>query len=155
MKFLFVLIGLAVLLSLARLIIPALGNSSATGVTQRDGQSFLGDCPNTPNCVSSEASRKEQRVERLAPINDYLSAIKNLATLVETVPNMTVVQFDDRYLYAKGITPLMQYVDDVEFLLSDDNQSIQVRSASRLGRSDFGANAKRIERISMAAAGKL
>jgi uncharacterized protein (DUF1499 family) len=68
---------------------------------------------------------------------------------------MEVVQFDEKYLYATATTSLMQYVDDIEFLLSDDKKSIQVRSASRIGKSDFGANAKRIAALRAAATDKL
>ncbi|MGL5510027.1 MAG: DUF1499 domain-containing protein, partial [Microcoleaceae cyanobacterium] len=42
---------------------------------------------------------------------------------------------------------LMGYVDDVEFYLDPSKQVIQVRSASRLGESDLGANQARIENI--------
>jgi uncharacterized protein (DUF1499 family) len=42
-------------------------------------------------------------------------------------------------------TKLMGYVDDVEFLL--DGKQVHVRSASRLGYSDWGVNRKRIEAI--------
>jgi len=42
-------------------------------------------------------------------------------------------------------TPLMGFVDDVEFYC--DGKAIQVRSASRLGYSDLGVNRKRIEAI--------
>ena len=49
------------------------------------------------------------------------------------------------YLYAEFATPLMGFVDDVEFYC--DGKVIQVRSASRLGYSDLGVNRKRIEEI--------
>lgn len=41
----------------------------------------------------------------------------------------------------------MGFVDDVEFYLDEKDSLIQVRSASRLGESDLGANRKRIEAI--------
>jgi uncharacterized protein (DUF1499 family) len=41
----------------------------------------------------------------------------------------------------------MGYVDDTEFYLDEKAGVIQVRSASRLGRSDFGVNRERIESI--------
>ena len=68
---------------------------------------------------------------------------------------MEVQLFDEKYLYATATTSLMKYVDDIEFLLSDDGQSIQVRSASRIGKADLGANARRIEIIRTAALGEL
>jgi uncharacterized protein (DUF1499 family) len=48
-------------------------------------------------------------------------------------------------LYAEFRTPLMRYVDDVEFFF--DGALVHVRSCSRLGRRDFGANRKRVERL--------
>jgi uncharacterized protein (DUF1499 family) len=41
----------------------------------------------------------------------------------------------------------MRYVDDVEFFYDDKAGVIHVRSASRLGRRDFGVNRKRIEEL--------
>ena len=41
----------------------------------------------------------------------------------------------------------MRYVDDVEFLEDPSEGVTHVRSASRLGYSDLGANRSRIENI--------
>ena len=41
----------------------------------------------------------------------------------------------------------MGFVDDVEFTYDDKDGVIQLRSASRLGRGDFGVNRRRIEAI--------
>ena len=44
----------------------------------------------------------------------------------------------------------MRFVDDVEFYFpstTSDNITIHVRSASRIGESDFGVNRERIEQI--------
>ncbi|MGH9640530.1 MAG: DUF1499 domain-containing protein, partial [Bryobacteraceae bacterium] len=40
---------------------------------------------------------------------------------------------------------LMGYVDDVEFYC--DGKAIQLRSSSRLGYSDLGANRKRVDSL--------
>jgi uncharacterized protein (DUF1499 family) len=40
-----------------------------------------------------------------------------------------------------------RFIDDVEFLFVRQTQVVHVRSASRLGYSDFGVNRKRIEKI--------
>jgi uncharacterized protein (DUF1499 family) len=39
----------------------------------------------------------------------------------------------------------MGFVDDVEFLIAPEQSQIHVRSAARLGYSDFGVNRKRVE----------
>jgi uncharacterized protein (DUF1499 family) len=45
------------------------------------------------------------------------------------------------------MTRLMRFVDDAEFYLDEKAGVIHVRSASRLGSSDFGVNRARIESI--------
>jgi len=47
----------------------------------------------------------------------------------------------------RGQNPLLRFVDDLEFQYSPDEDVIHMRSASRLGYSDFGTNRKRLESI--------
>lgn len=155
MKFVALLLLLSAAFLSIRHFMPTFGTTAAAGVTKKGGVSFLADCPDIPNCQCSEASRQSQRVDRFAVTKDPLQSIAALARIVEGIKGMEVVQFDEKYLHATATTSLMQYVDDIEFLLSDDEQSIQVRSASRLGKSDLGANAKRIEVLRAAASGKI
>ena len=51
------------------------------------------------------------------------------------------------YLHATFTTPLMKYTDDAEFWFDPAAGAVQVRSASRLGRKDFGANRQRVESL--------
>jgi uncharacterized protein (DUF1499 family) len=39
----------------------------------------------------------------------------------------------------------MKFVDDAEFWVDPQAQAVQVRSAARLGRRDFGVNRARVE----------
>ncbi|MDA7848031.1 DUF1499 domain-containing protein, partial [Sulfurospirillum sp.] len=51
---------------------------------------------------------------------------------------------------AEFSSKLFGFVDDVEFyfpVTQSNTTTIHMRSASRLGRSDFGVNRKRIEKI--------
>jgi uncharacterized protein (DUF1499 family) len=64
---------------------------------------------------------------------------------VESLPRTRIVLAHPNYLYAEFRSRLLGYVDDVEFFF--DGALIQVRSASRLGRRDFGVNRARIEKI--------
>jgi uncharacterized protein (DUF1499 family) len=41
----------------------------------------------------------------------------------------------------------MRYVDDVELYYDEPAGLVHVRSASRLGRRDFGVNRKRVEEL--------
>ena len=51
------------------------------------------------------------------------------------------------YLHATFVTPIMRYKDDVELRLDDDR--IHIRSASRVGYSDLGANRQRVARLTV------
>mmetsp|Transcript_27446 Transcript_27446/g.23058 ORF Transcript_27446/g.23058 Transcript_27446/m.23058 type:complete len:298 (+) Transcript_27446:1-894(+) len=52
----------------------------------------------------------------------------------------------ESYIYVQFEALKKGYIDDVEFALSKDS-SVQVRSSSRVGATDFGVNAKRLNYI--------
>lgn len=112
----------------------------------------------SPNCVSSQADPAD-RVHYVEPLRFGGPAAHAWAVLQVVVQGMEraqIVREDNGYLYAEFTSRLMGYVDDVEFLLDEKSGVIHVRSASRLGRRDFGVNRERIEEIRarMAAAGQ-
>jgi uncharacterized protein (DUF1499 family) len=53
----------------------------------------------------------------------------------------------DLYIHAEFTSAFFRFVDDVEFYFDDKAKTLHVRSASRIGRSDFGVNRKRIEEL--------
>ncbi|AOW98682.1 hypothetical protein BJP34_03780 [Moorena producens PAL-8-15-08-1] len=112
---------------------------------QSSGQ--LAPCPNTPNCVSSYSQDAEHGIEPLAYNSTPTEAMAKLKIVIENLERTQVIEEKDNYLYAQFTTPLMGFVDDVEFLLDDSAKVIHVRSASRLGKSDLGVNRKRVEII--------
>ena len=109
----------------------------------KDGR--LAPCKRTPNCVSSQADPAD-REHFIAPLA-FKSSMAELRKAVASMPRSTVVKQDGNYLYAEFRTPLMRYVDDVELFYDAKAGLIHVRSASRLGRRDFGVNRKRIEML--------
>lgn len=113
----------------------------------KDGK--LAACPNTPNCVSSQADDTDVE-HKVAPIAYGSNPAEAMATLKAVIQNMEraeIIQEEGNYLCAEFTSALMGYVDDVEFYLDADAKVIQVRSASRLGKSDLGVNRKRVEAI--------
>jgi uncharacterized protein (DUF1499 family) len=79
-------------------------------------------------------------------MNEYDSArMADVLRAVQSLPRTRVVQSSASYLYAEFRSKLLGYVDDVEFFF--DGKEMQVRSASRLGRRDFGVNRARVEEI--------
>jgi uncharacterized protein (DUF1499 family) len=105
----------------------------------RDGR--LAACKRSPNCVSSQANPAD-REHYIAPIHGSIAAARKA---VERMPRATVITEKPDYLYAEFRTPLLRYVDDVEFFF--DGTVVHVRSCSRLGRRDFGVNRKRVEEL--------
>ena len=63
------------------------------------------------------------------------------------MPGVAIVKEEPGYLYAQCTTRLMKYVDDLEFWADPAAGVLQVRSASRVGRSDLGVNRARVEAI--------
>ena len=104
----------------------------------------LAPCKRSPNCVSSQADPSD-REHYIAPIRFRGDAMAAVRRALAALPRATVISEQKNYLYAEFRSRLLGYVDDVEFFY--DGTAVQVRSASRLGRRDFGVNRKRIERI--------
>jgi len=106
----------------------------------------LRPCPASPNCASSEAVKNDtEHYIKPLPIRDGKSWAK-MASAIENLGGHIVVN-DGQYLHATFTSSLFRYVDDVEARLDASERVIHLRSASRVGRSDLGANRKRIESI--------
>lgn len=106
----------------------------------------LRPCPATPNCVCSEYPGKDSYIEPLAYAGPVDAAWTSIRRVVAQTGGEVIVA-KDNYLHAVYQTPLLRFVDDVEFRLDAEQAVIHVRSASRVGRSDLGANRKRGEKI--------
>lgn len=107
----------------------------------------LANCPDTPNCVSSEAAGEKQRVEPLQLAGSVADSMARLAATLESVPRVRIVSSDERYLHAECRSWLLGFVDDLEFLVDSEGGVMHVRSASRVGYSDLGVNRARVEEL--------
>jgi len=106
---------------------------------------ILIDCPSSPNCVSSRATDDKHGIAAIADTDGL-----RWPTLADKLSNMVgakLVANQDDYIWVEFTTPIMGFVDDVEFLNDPESGQISIRSASRVGYSDMGANRKRIEVI--------
>ena len=113
----------------------------------------------TENSVTSQAALYPDHPQRayatiapLALIGDGPATMAKIKAIVQATAGAAVVKSDPDYLYAQYTTPLMKYVDDVEFWFDPANAVVQVRSASRIGKGDLGANRKRVEALRTALA---
>ncbi len=107
----------------------------------------LGDCPESPNCVSSQASDDEHRVApfRLVAYSDASWAA--VQERVAALPRTTIVTASENYLHAECRSRLLRFVDDLELYLRPEDALVEVRSASRVGYSDLGVNRRRVETL--------
>lgn len=129
--------------AMAALFGSLLAGTPPTDLGVRDGR--LAPCPETPNCVSSQAADDGHRIAPIAFRGSASDAIAKLAGVVAAQDGATIVKRSGTYLYATFATPIMGFVDDVEFVVDPARGAIDVRSASRLGHSDLGVNRKRVE----------
>ena len=142
------LLGLVAVLVLAALGgFYDLAQQSKTGAALGLVNGALAPCPASPNCVCSEASTPQSHAVAALPS----AAWDRLPGLVEAEGGAVVAR-SETYIAATFRSPLFGFVDDVEFRRGEG--AVQVRSASRVGHSDLGANAKRVEAMRAALDGE-
>lgn len=113
----------------------------------------------TPNSVSSQThlhpGHPQAAYAAVEPLPlkaaGAAESLRVLVGVLQAMPGVTVVEESDHYVRAQAQTRWLGFVDDLEFLIDPrpDVQTarIEVRSASRLGRKDFGVNRARLEAI--------
>lgn len=111
----------------------------------KDGQ--LAPCPDTPNCVSSQANDAEHQIAPISYSGSTPEAKAALMQVLAELPRSRIVADLPDYVYVETRSFVFGFVDDNEFFFDDAAQVIHVRAAARLGRSDLGANRQRIEMI--------
>ncbi len=136
-----------------------LGGTAPTDLGVHDGK--LKPPSLTPNSVSSQAAlypdHPQSSYAEIAPLvlrGDGPATMTRLQSVVVAMPGARIVKSTPDYLYAEYTTRFMKYVDDVEFWYDPKAQVIQVRSASRVGQGDLGANRKRVEALRLGLAGQ-
>ena len=134
-----------------------LSGTAPANLGVRDGR--LKPPSKTPNSVSSQAAlwpghpmRVHAAIAPLALRGDGAATLARLQRVVEAMPGASVVEQRDDYLHVQFTTRWLKFVDDAEFWFDPAAGVIQVRSASRIGRKDFGVNRQRIEAVRAALA---
>lgn len=113
----------------------------------------------TPNSVSSQThlhpGHPQAAYAAVEPLPlkaaGVAASLRVLTGVLQTMPGVTVVEQKDNYLRAQAQTRWLKFIDDLEFWIdpqvNPQQARIEVRSASRLGRKDFGVNRQRLEAI--------
>ena len=107
----------------------------------------LPPCPGSPNCVCSEDDTPDAR--RVAPLPAGPDHAASWGKLKKAVADLggDVRSDTGTLLHAVFKTPVLRFPDDLHARLDEATGLIHLRSQSRVGRSDLGANRTRVEKL--------
>jgi len=124
------------------------------------GDGSLKGCPSTSNCWSTFATDDKHVSAAFTYDKPKEEAIQDLTQVLNAYPKdglkidektlvdgggWRMMKIEDGYIYLEYESKKFGFIDDVEFFVQDGK--IQYRSASRLGDSDLGVNAYRLNFI--------
>jgi len=111
-----------------------------------DGE--LSPCPDKPNCACSEYRDDSAHFIQPLPIADtpVAVAMQKLEKIISALGG-SIETSRENYIAATFSSSLFGFVDDVEARADADARVVHLRSASRIGHGDLGANRKRVEEI--------
>lgn len=138
MKITLIIVGCLAFLILAALLFFSYQSKTAPELGLVNGQ--LRACLYPSHCVNSMV----QGEGMIAPISLSKARWLQLPRVIARMEGQ-LEQHDDHYLWATFRSPLFGFVDDMELLWDEDAGLLHVRASSRVGRSDFSANRKRVE----------
>lgn len=118
----------------------------ADNVVEAAGRA-LAPCPDSPNCVSSEATDATHGVDPIVFEGSAEQAFARLKRVIAGFPRVRIVDVAGMRLRAEFTSRVFRFVDDVEAYVDSSARVIHVRSASRTGRYDFGVNRRRVEAL--------
>ena len=131
------------------------------GVSSRPSKSSgsytgLAPCPKSPNCWCSSPPSADNLARYLpAWKGGSIADVKKVIDTYEVGQNgidgggYKIIEFDEKrqYIYVQFQSYKAGYIDDFEVAFNPEKELFDVRSASRLGMSDLGVNAKRLDYI--------
>ena len=138
------LIAIIVVFFIYRLKSEASKSREMKAISTWENQS-LGKCRlDKKNCVSS-AHGNDGSNYGIAPISFEVNPIKRIAKMCQN--DFKIIKQTNEYIQMTQQTPKWGFVDDIEFLYDGQKKNLHMRSASRVGYSDVGANRKRLEAL--------
>jgi uncharacterized protein (DUF1499 family) len=112
-----------------------------------DAVSRLKPCPRTPNCVLSTATDQAHRIAPFPFTGESAEALARVKAAALSFPRTRVAEEAPGYVRLTFKSAFFGFVDDVELEVDEAAKLVHVRSASRVGRRDFGVNRKRVEAV--------
>ncbi|HEX5737090.1 MAG TPA: DUF1499 domain-containing protein [Hydrogenophaga sp.] len=153
MKFVFYLVLAAIVLVLAAAQLGLLSGQQPHDLGLKEGKFKPPSL--TRNSVSSQTALHPEHPQlayaSIEPLpfkaGGSADSLKALEEALRAMHGVTVIARKPDYLYAQAQTRWLKFVDDLEFWANPASGTIELRSASRLGREDFGVNRQRIEAV--------
>jgi len=140
-------------------------STSSKPSSPQEGYQGLAPCDGRPNCWCSSTPFEDNPARYIQPWDSTNSRagaaakpIQDLKKVIDTYEvgqtnidggGFQIIEYDEArgYLYVNFQSYKNGFIDDVEFWYNVDKDKFDVRSASRIGQSDLGVNAKRLEYI--------
>lgn len=122
----------------------------------------LTTCPETPNCVSTQAPASDEThyvepisLEAIAGSTETgtgeaslgEAALRRAAEWIESQPRGDVVVREPGYLRAVFSSRIFGFKDDLELFVPEGASVLHLRSAARVGQSDMGVNRQRYQAL--------
>ena len=123
-----------------------MGRYSQNQLTASNEVGSLSTCPQTSNCACTEYP--DDLLHYVEPIDlsaiPPISDISRIASIVTAMGGEIRLEQPD-YLSATFKSRVFGFIDDFEIRIDHQAKRLHLRSASRVGRSDLGANKLRID----------
>ncbi len=103
------------------------------------------ECPEKPNCVSTNTKQKERHINPIKITANKQVAFQKIIKILESTSGFKIISKTEDHIQAEYTSSFFKFVDDVEFFFLD--KEIHMSSRSRKGHYDFNANRKRLENI--------
>ncbi|WP_333877749.1 DUF1499 domain-containing protein [Methylobacter sp.] len=116
-------------------------------IATQSSEKQLPPCPSSPNCVSSQAAATDADhfITPFKITGNVEAAWAALKKALLSQSRTVITNETGDTLHAQATSLVFRFVDDIDTILDAEAKLIQIRSASRVGYSDFGVNRKRVE----------
>lgn len=106
----------------------------------------------TTNSAQTRETAEDSRLRGRTYLVPFATVWDEILGMIESHPRWRLIRADEGtgLIHAEARTPVLRFVDDVRFKLKLDQNAltrVDMWSASRVGRGDLGANARRISRF--------
>lgn len=134
--FIFIILGIVIALVIRFVMLGKKSQEMNVASSYKDGK--LVACSSSSNCFENSHLEDDLKSKLSSATKEDFKKVRDHLIKV----GFTKVQESDNYLHYTAKSSLFGFVDDVEFLINENG--LQFRSTSRVGKSDLGANKKRI-----------